>query len=525
MTIGPLNVCAFKGCTDPAHEWVQDRSLRAPERVRLCIEHAHLIRAQRCSMLACEREIVSYGRCRTHQPGARGPVDRRRGPPVPGTMVVAPPPPATSAADKPKPKPAPAAAAVEPVPPLPIPPLKATPAPEIAPPIEPPPVGPQAVDQPGAAAALFLGWMTEQARRVTAKEAATHFGVSPQHVTRTLQRHRAAGLVARHGKKGSNVGVTWSRTDKPLPEVVRVDLPPKARALLELMPPGEEVGSAAVADLLGVGSSRAVALLAILVKASLIERTKAGRGPHLRSAWRRPVLASTATVVPARAKDSSATVRRILAALVDGPLPIGALATAVGCSRRWTSTMAYRLAGQQRLVKRTQPNGRALWMLPERAGGQVATVHPGGPLLSPDVIVTEGSHIEPVPQPEPPVRSPSVTPPTTDRERTENEDHTCAGCGGVHAPPDCEADTVPGLGGLPTLEALAEHAESHLFTGALASPGGLILELTTPVLRYLDALVATGFYGRSVEEAAERLISMQLRGLIKRGEIARETGD
>ncbi len=45
---------------------------------------------------------------------------------------------------------------------------------------------------------------------------------------------------------------------------------------------------------------------------------------------------------------------------------------------------------------------------------------------------------------------------------------------------------------------------------------------TTPVVsRYLEALVASGLYGKSRSEAAERLIAAGIQSLIREGTLAR----
>jgi hypothetical protein len=45
---------------------------------------------------------------------------------------------------------------------------------------------------------------------------------------------------------------------------------------------------------------------------------------------------------------------------------------------------------------------------------------------------------------------------------------------------------------------------------------------TTPVVRdYLEALVASGLYGKSIAEAAERLVGRGIEGLIHEGALKR----
>ena len=49
----------------------------------------------------------------------------------------------------------------------------------------------------------------------------------------------------------------------------------------------------------------------------------------------------------------------------------------------------------------------------------------------------------------------------------------------------------------------------------------LTLRVTAGVVRYLERLVATGLYGATVAEAAERLVARGIVELVVRGEVAR----
>lgn len=52
-----------------------------------------------------------------------------------------------------------------------------------------------------------------------------------------------------------------------------------------------------------------------------------------------------------------------------------------------------------------------------------------------------------------------------------------------------------------------------------AEPETLELELSPQIVAYLEGLVATGLYGASVEEAAERVMCQEIRRMIKDGHI------
>lgn len=56
-----------------------------------------------------------------------------------------------------------------------------------------------------------------------------------------------------------------------------------------------------------------------------------------------------------------------------------------------------------------------------------------------------------------------------------------------------------------------------------AEPETLELELSPQIIAYLEGLVATGLYGASVEEAAERVMCQEIRRLIVEGYIRKRT--
>ena len=51
----------------------------------------------------------------------------------------------------------------------------------------------------------------------------------------------------------------------------------------------------------------------------------------------------------------------------------------------------------------------------------------------------------------------------------------------------------------------------------------ITISTTEAIKAYLDALVATGFYGKSYTEAAERLLAQSLRALVKEGELKKRS--
>lgn len=60
---------------------------------------------------------------------------------------------------------------------------------------------------------------------------------------------------------------------------------------------------------------------------------------------------------------------------------------------------------------------------------------------------------------------------------------------------------------------------------AVVYESALQVDATPQVRSYLNALCATGLYGHSPEDVAERLICAQLRRLIEQGAITREAGE
>ncbi|HEV8483276.1 MAG TPA: hypothetical protein VGV87_06955 [Blastocatellia bacterium] len=51
----------------------------------------------------------------------------------------------------------------------------------------------------------------------------------------------------------------------------------------------------------------------------------------------------------------------------------------------------------------------------------------------------------------------------------------------------------------------------------------ITITTTGAIKDYLDALVATGFYGKSYTEAAERLLAQSLETLVKEGRLKRRS--